>query len=143
MIEKLSIRRINLADTNAVVELWTSCDLVVPWNDPRRDIERKLKDSAELFFVGEIRKTIIATCMAGYDGHRGWIYYLAVDPKFRRRGIGAKLMQHAEQILRDQDCPKIDLMVRNSNQSTIKFYQRIGYKTDPVSVLSKRLVSDE
>ena len=108
------------------------------------DIKRKLEDSAELFFVGEIEdREVIATCMAGYDGHRGWVYYLAVDPKFRRQGIGAKLMKHAEKVLRDHNCPKIDLMVRDSNRSAIEFYQQIGYQKDPVSVLSKRLISDK
>ena len=80
--------------------------------------------------------------MAGYDGHRGWIYYLAVAPELRRRGIAAKLVEISEAELVKLGCPKIDLMVRNTNQAVIEFYQAIGYGEDPVVVLSKRLIED-
>ncbi len=139
----LAIRPYRSEDEKAVIDLWQSCGLVVPWNDPRRDIERKLQDSADLFFVAELHYRLVATCMAGYDGHRGWIYYLAVDPDFRRQGLAAQIMQHAEAVLKARGCPKIDLMVRDNNQPVIDFYQRIGYKKDPVCVLSKRLIDDE
>jgi len=137
------IRKFYPTDALAVIDLWQCCDLVVPWNDPQRDIERKLTDSPDLFFVGEIDDKLIASCMAGYDGHRGWVYYLAVDPDYRRQGLAAELMQHAEAALKALGCPKIDLMVRDTNQPVIDFYQRIGYKKDPVCVLSKRLIADE
>ena len=136
------IRKFYPTDALAVVDLWQRCDLVVPWNDPLRDIERKLTDSPDLFFVGEIDDKLIASCMAGYDGHRGWIYYLAVDPDYHRQGLATQIMRHAEAALKALGCPKIDLMVRDTNQPVIDFYQRIGYKKDPVCVLSKRLIDD-
>ncbi|MBC8402469.1 MAG: GNAT family acetyltransferase [Candidatus Marinimicrobia bacterium] len=140
---KVKIRKFHPADAPAVIDLWRRCELVVPWNDPRRDINRKLADSPDLFFVGENNERLLVSCMAGYDGHRGWIYYLAVDPDFRRRGLAAQLMQHAEAVLKLRGCPKIDLMVRDTNQPVIDFYHRIGYKKDPVLVLSKRLINDD
>ena len=139
----LKIRNFYPADAPDVIDLWQRCDLVVPWNDPQRDIERKLADSPDLFFVGDIEDRLIASCMAGYDGHRGWIYYLAIDPDYRRQGLAAQIMQHAEAALKVRGCPKIDLMVRDTNQPVIDFYHRIGYKIDPVLVLSKRLIDDD
>ncbi|MFH1853137.1 MAG: GNAT family acetyltransferase [Candidatus Neomarinimicrobiota bacterium] len=139
----MKIRLFESQDTQAVIDLWQRCNLTVPWNDPLRDIDRKLAHSPELFFVGKIGKQLVAVCMAGYDGHRGWIYYLGVDPTFRRQGLAADIMEYAEAVLKSRGCPKIDLMVRDSNQAVIEFYQRIGYMKDPVCVLSKRLVSDE
>jgi len=139
----LKIRKFQPVDASAVIDLWQSCGLVVPWNNPQKDINRKLADSPDLFFVGEIDDRLIASCMAGYDGHRGWIYYLAVDPDCRRQGLAAQIMQHAEVELKVLGCPKIDLMVRDTNQPVIDFYQRIGYKKDPVCVLSKRLAEDK
>jgi ribosomal protein S18 acetylase RimI-like enzyme len=81
--------------------------------------------------------------MAGYDGHRGWIYYLAVKPEFQKQGIASKLIREAESRLLKIGCPKINLMVRKSNEDVISFYRRIGYKDDPVVVLSKKLYQDE
>ena len=116
---------------------------MVPWNDPAADIARKCADSPELFFVGEVDGGLVASCMAGYDGHRGWIYYLAVSPAMQRRGLASKIVAHAEAALAAAGCPKIDLMVRDSNHSVQAFYHSIGYVTDPVTVLSKRLVEDD
>lgn len=127
----------------AVISLWRRCGLVVPWNDPERDIGRKLKASPDLFFVAESNDKIIGSCMAGYDGHRGWVYYLAVDPDYRRQGIGRLLMDEAEKRLLALGCPKIDLMVRENNTAVLEFYQRIGYNADKVKVLSKRLIKDD
>ena len=126
-----------------MIELWRACGLVVPWNHPARDIERKLADSPGLFFAGHLEDRLVASCMAGYDGHRGWIYFLAVHPDFRRGGFAAAMVQHAEGRLRELGCPKSDLMVRDSNTSVIDFYQAIGYRIDPVRVLSKRLIDDD
>ena len=81
--------------------------------------------------------------MAGYDGHRGWIYYLAVDESWQRQGIATMMVRHAEAELLNRGCPKIDLMVRNTNEKVIAFYKSIGYGDDPVVVLSKRLIEDE
>ena len=131
------------ADRAETIALWQACGLVVPWNNPQRDIERKCADSPELFFIGRADGRLVGSCMAGYDGHRGWIYFLAVHPDSQRRGYAARLVAHAEARLRELGCPKIDLMVRDSNAAVIEFYRAIGYQRDPVVVLSKRLRDDE
>ena len=130
-------------DESGVIELWRRCDLVRPWNHPQADIRRKCDDSRELFFVGELDGELVASCMAGYDGHRGWIYYLAVAPEFQRQGIASRLLAIAEAELHRRGCPKIDLMVRDTNQQVIEFYRALGYGDDPVAVMSKRLIEDE
>jgi ribosomal protein S18 acetylase RimI-like enzyme len=142
-MEYMRIREYRTDDEHQVIDLWMACSLVVPWNDPKSDIERKVADSPDLFFVGEIDDRIVASCMAGYDGHRGWVYYLAVVPEFQKQGLAAGIMAHAEAVLKDMGCPKIDLMVRESNAGVISFYSKIGYTNDPVVVLSKRLIEDE
>ena len=136
---ELIIRPYSRADEDAVVALWQESGLAVPWNDPHADIERKLAEERELFLVGEIGESIVATCMAGYDGHRGWIYYLCVAEEYRRRGYARAVMNAAENKLRARGCPKIDLMVRDTNLAVIDFYGRLGYSRDEVVVLSKKL----
>jgi ribosomal protein S18 acetylase RimI-like enzyme len=137
------IRQYDVADRDDVIELWKKCGLVVPQNDPGRDIERKLKVNPEWFLVGVLKGDIIGACMAGYEGHRGWINYLAVAPEFRRRGFAAKLMQEAERILRQAGCPKINLQIRASNTGVIEFYKAIGYSIDDVVSMGKRLEQDQ
>lgn len=139
---QVEIRPFRQGDESAVVQLWTDCGLVVPWNSPQRDIQRKLKVQPEMFLVGCLDGQIIATVMAGYDGHRGWINYLAVDPKHQRGGIGRRMMVEAEIRLRAAGCPKINLQVRSTNAKVIEFYRRIGFKLDDVASLGKRLESD-
>ncbi len=141
-MKEMIIRTYEPEDELQVIGLWMECNLIAPWNNPKRDIERKLNDSPELFFVGEADSKIITSCMAGYDGHRGWIYYLAVKQNLRRHGVASKIMKHAEQELRRIGCPKIDLMVRKSNEEVISFYHKIGYKDDSVVILSKRIIED-
>jgi len=130
-------------DEAAVLGLWDRCGLLRPQNDPRADIQRKLQVSPELFLVGTLDSEVIATCMAGYDGHRGWIYYFGVDPKYQKRGYGRAIMDHAERLLRKRGCPKINLQVRSSNRNVIEFYQRLGFVTDDVLSMGKRLISDK
>jgi len=125
-----------------VVELWVECGLVVPHNDPNRDIERKLRVNPEWFLVGKVNNRVVATCMVGYEGHRGWINYLAVHPDFQGSGCGRQLMQRAEEILLAAGCPKINLQVRTSNQAAISFYESLGYRRDSVVSLGKRLIPD-
>lgn len=138
----LQIRTFRRHDEDAVVALWTRCDLVRPWNDPRRDIERKLRVQPELFLIGEAAGEIVGTVMAGYEGHRGWINYLAVDPEHRRRRFGRQLMAAAEERLRDLGCPKINLQVRSSNAEVLAFYDRLGFARDDVVSFGKRLIRD-
>jgi ribosomal protein S18 acetylase RimI-like enzyme len=139
----MDFRRYETRDEKSVVQLWTDCGLVVPWNDPRRDIQRKLKVQADMFLVACLDDRVVATVMAGYEGHRGWINYLAVSPQCRRKGIGRRMMEEAEAILRAAGCPKINLQVRSTNDAVIEFYKRIGFKTDDVMSLGKRLEPDE
>ena len=137
------VRPFEPRDTEAVVALWTACGLVVPWNDPRRDIERKSRVQAEMFLVACLDRAVIGTAMAGYEGHRGWINYLAVDPKHRRHGTGRFLMLEAEKRLRAAGCPKINLQVRSTNRQALAFYEKVGFKIDDVVSLGKRLEADE
>ena len=138
----MEIRPFRPSDEESVVRLWTVCGLVVPWNNPHRDIQRKLKIQPEMFLVACLDGQIIATVMAGYDGHRGWINYLAVHPQHRHSGIGRRMMDEAESRLRAAGCPKINLQVRSKNVGVIKFYERIGFKQDDVVSLGKRLEPD-
>jgi ribosomal protein S18 acetylase RimI-like enzyme len=140
---KMEIRPFAPNDEASVVQLWNACGLTVPWNDPHRDIQRKLKMQPEMFLVGCLDGQIIATVMAGYDGHRGWINYLAVHPRRRRSGIGRRMMDEAEKRLRAAECPKINLQVRSTNAEVIAFYDRIGFKQDDVVSFGKRLEPDD
>jgi ribosomal protein S18 acetylase RimI-like enzyme len=123
--------------------LWVECGLVVPQNNPKRDIERKLKINPELFLVGILENKLVASCMAGYEGHRGWINYLAVSPNYRRRGFATDMMKATEYKLRELGCPKINLQIRVSNQEIIKFYESIGFSDDHVLSMGKRLEQDK
>jgi len=138
----LTVRSYEDRDREAVIELWKVCTLVVPWNDPERDIERKLRVRPELFLVGEVDGRIAATCMAGYEGHRGWVNYLAVSPGHRRRGFGRLMMEAAETRLAEAGCPKLNVQIRTSNREVAEFYQSIGYRTDDVLSMGKRLEED-
>lgn len=137
-----TIRPFTEADTSAVVDLWKLCDLTRPWNDPTKDITRKLTVQPELFLLAEQEGRIIGSVMAGYEGHRGWINYLAVHPDYRRAGLGRQLMAAAEKRLLSLGCPKINLQVRTSNAAAIGFYQSIGFAQDEVASYGKRLISD-
>jgi ribosomal protein S18 acetylase RimI-like enzyme len=130
------------ADREAVVALWNGCGLVVPWNDPARDIARKLSQQREMFLVAEQDGRIVGTVMAGFDGHRGSVNYLAVDPNTRKQGIARRLMSEAERLLAEAGCPKINIMVRRSNPAAAGFYGALGYEPDDVVVYGKRLIAD-
>ena len=138
----LVIRSYQPQDEEAVVQLWLQCNLVVPQNNPQRDIKRKLRVNPEWFLVGLADGKVVATCMAGYEGHRGWINYLAVSPHHRRQGIGRRIMEEAEKKLSAAGCPKINLQVREANRTVIQFYERIGYTRDLVASMGKRLEND-
>ena len=136
------IRSFKMSDEDAVIALWERCGLTRPWNDSRKDIRRKLQAQPDLFLVGEIDGEIAATVMVGYEGHRGWIQYLGVDPKRQRQGLGLAVMAEAERLLREAGCPKINLQVRTSNTNVIEFYKRLGFMPDDVVSLGKRLEHD-
>jgi ribosomal protein S18 acetylase RimI-like enzyme len=126
--------------------LWQACGLVRPWNDPHKDIARKLTVQPELFLVGTLEEEgaeqLVATAMVGYDGHRGWVNYLAVAPGRQRLSIGRRLMAEAEALLLARGCPKLNLQVRTSNTGVIAFYKKLGYAQDEAVSLGKRLIPD-
>jgi len=138
----MNIRSYQTEDRDDVIRLWRECGLVVPPNDPAGDIARKLKVNPEWFLVGESEGRVIASCMAGYEGHRGWVNYLAVSPGHRRRGFGRHLMEEAKRLLRAAGCPKINLQIRSSNTDVIAFYKSIGFGVDDVVGMGKRLEID-
>lgn len=136
------IRPFVSADRAPLVELWRDCGLVVAWNDPGRDIDRKLAVDPEGLLVALDDTGVVGSVMVGYEGHRGWINYLAVAPSHRSTGLGRELMAGAEAILRTRGCAKINLQVRSSNEAVVAFYESLGYTIDPVTSLGKRLVDD-
>ncbi len=138
----MKIRTFRSTDEAAVVRLWAECGLTRPWNDPRADIARKLTEQPELFLIGEMEGEAVATAMVGFDGHRGWVYYLAVAASHRRQSFGRALMQEAERLLEERGCPKVNLMVRSSNTEVIQFYRKLGYAEEDVVSLGKRLIHD-
>lgn len=128
--------------------LWRQAGLVVPWNDPYQDIERKLTVQPELFLVADLagrvgdEAVVVGTAMVGYDGHRGWVNYLAVDESCRGGGLGSGLMREAERLLAERGCPKLNLQVRSSNAGVIEWYRTLGYEPDNAVSLGKRLIPD-
>jgi ribosomal protein S18 acetylase RimI-like enzyme len=136
------IRAYEALDEEAVVALWAESGLVRPWNDPRRDIARKLTTQREMFLVVIDGDTLVGTAMVGYDGHRGWVYYLAVAMASRRQSIGKMLMARAEEMLIERGCPKINLLVRSTNTEVIEFYHKLGYTQDQAVSLGRRLIPD-
>ena len=130
------------SDQDAVVTLWHECGLTRPWNDPGKDIQRKLQVQREWFLVGTVEDRIVASAMAGYDGHRGWVNYLAVSPAHRGQGFGRRLMQRIEELLHEAGCPKLNLQVRTSNTEAMAFYRKLGYLQDEAVSLGKRLIPD-
>lgn len=139
----MQIRAFRPSDEAAVVALWQECGLTRPWNDPRADIARKLTEQPELFLVGTLGAKLVATAMVGFDGHRGWLYYLAVARGHRRQSCGRALMLEAERLLTERGCPKLNLLVRSSNVDVIEFYRKLGYLQDDVISLGKRLIHDQ
>jgi len=139
----MQIRPYETRDESSVIALWQACSLVRPQNDPLKDIARKLKVNPEWFLVATSEVgVIVGTVMAGYEGHRGWINYLAVAPAVRRQGVGRALMVAAEQLLRAAGCPKINLQVRPDNPAVIAFYERLGFAVEGAISLGRRLEVD-
>jgi ribosomal protein S18 acetylase RimI-like enzyme len=141
-VANITVRMFRQADTEAIIGLWRRCGLVVDWNDPNRDILRKAAVQPELFLVGLVSGRLVASAMGGYDGHRGSVYYLAVDPDFHNRGYGRSLLNEVENRLLAMGCPKINIMVRRSNTQVRDFYTAVGYGDNKVLSLGKRLIPD-
>jgi len=134
----MMIRVYEVADEDRVVELWRTCGLIVPWNDPKQEILRKLAVQPELFLVGVTDERIVATVMAGYDGHRGWLYSLAVTPDLQRQGLGRQIVEAAVARLTNLGCRKVNLQVRASNTQVIDFYRKLGFEVEELISMGKR-----
>jgi ribosomal protein S18 acetylase RimI-like enzyme len=127
---------------NEVIALWRRCNLIRPQNDPQKDIARKMKVQPELFLIGVEEGRVVATAMGGYDGHRGAVYYLGVDPDRRKKGLGREMMAALEKRLAERGCPKLNLMFRRDNGKVEQFYEKIGYQRDACTEMGKRLIPD-
>lgn len=139
----VTIRPFRLDDAQAVIALWSNAGLTRPWNDPQRDIERKLAQQADGFLVAlDDAQRLVGSVMAGYDGHRGWVNYLAVAHDARHRGIGRALMQAAEVFVRSLGAPKLNLQLREGNVAAALFYERLGYHAESLHSYGKRFVAD-
>jgi ribosomal protein S18 acetylase RimI-like enzyme len=136
------IKQFSPENEKNVIALWKRCGLSRPQNDPHKDITRKMKVNPELFLVGVEGNKVIATAMGGYEGHRGWVNYLGVDPDYQKQGFGRQIMEALEKELLSRGCPKINLQVMKDNLKAAKFYERIGYKEDPAISMGKRLIPD-
>ena len=137
------VRPYSEEDKENVISLWKSCKLIREWNNPGLDIDRKSFSSKDLFLVMEKDNEIIASIMIGYDGHRGVLNYLAVDPKFRNQGLASRLVKLAEEKLKNLGCPKINLLVRVSNIELREFYEKLAFEMqDDVVIFEKRLIAD-
>jgi ribosomal protein S18 acetylase RimI-like enzyme len=135
----MKIRTAEIKDSPTIITLWEQANLTRPWNNPEDDIKRSLSNPTSTLLVGEIVDKIIGTVMTGYDGHRGWLYYLAVENEFQKNGYGKQLVMAAEGWLKSINAPKVLLMVRESNTAVLKFYNDIGYEDNDVIVVGKWL----
>ena len=138
----MTVRAYRNDDREAVVALWQEAGLVRSWNDPYRDIDRKVATDAAGFLVAEARGAVVGVVIAGYEGHRGWIQYLGVLPGRQREGIGRALIEAAVELLRERGCPKVNLQVRRSNAGVVAFYERLGFQEDEVTSMGLRLEKD-
>lgn len=136
----MEIRSFTETDHDDVAELWRS---VFPsssaWNVPEEDIQRKLALQRDLFYVASEDNKLVGTAMGGYDGHRGWLYYVAVHPEYRRQGIGTALVRRVETGLVEMGCPKVNLQVRATNAAVVDFYRTLGYEVEERVSMGRRL----
>ena len=140
MTAAVEIRPFSDGDEGAVAALWREVFPNDPaHNVPEQDIARKREVQRELFFVAEQDNAIIGTAMGGYDGHRGWVYLVAVKPAARGAGVGSRLMHRIEEALKALGCTKLNLQVRAGNEPVIQFYEALGYSQEPRTSMGKRL----
>lgn len=135
----MEISTASKSDMDSVIALWKACELTRPWNDPAADYQMALMTETSDILLARKEDALIASVMVGFDGHRGWVYYLAVAPEHRRDGLGRIMMAEAEKWLKDRAAPKIQLMVRDDNAQAIGFYKALGYETQPVVTIGKRI----
>ncbi len=136
---KLSVRPYRGGDRDALVGLWEACGLTRPWNDPDRDIALFAETASSEIFVGLAGGGLIASVCVGHDGHRGWVYYLAVAPDARGRGHGTAILRHAEDWLKGRGVPKAQLLIRPEIRATQTFYARAGYEPNDCAIMQRWL----
>jgi ribosomal protein S18 acetylase RimI-like enzyme len=136
-LKGIEIRPFVIEDTDAVLEVWSLAGMTTPERNPRADIQKKLRHSPESFFVGALEGKVVATVMVGYDGHRGWIYSLAVKPDLQRKGIGSQMMEHVENWLRQHGCPRAKLQIDEARSDVAGFYKKLGYEVQPLVSMAK------
>ena len=137
---KISIRPFREEDQDNVIQLWDKVfPDAPPHNNPARDIRTKREVQPELFLIAVVEEVIVGTAMAGFDGHRGWVYYLGVDPDFQRRGIGTALMKRVESRLLGLGCPKLNLQIRSNNDEVQAFYESLGYFLEDRLSMGKKI----
>lgn len=139
MTAALRLRPCVPEDRDAVAALWSACGLVVPWNDPFADIALALSKPNSAILLGTLDGRVAASVMVGHDGHRGWFYYLAVDPAWQGHGYGRRMVEAAEAWLAGAGMPKVQLLVRETNQRVLAFYEALGYARSPVTMMQKWL----
>lgn len=136
----MDIRPYRPADREALIALWQACNLVVAGaNDPAADIDFCVKSQDADILIGEQAGRLVASIMVGHDGHRGWMYYVAVDPRLQKSGLGRDMVAAGEAWLKARGAPKAQLMIRETNTQVEAFYARLGYKTIPRLVMQKVL----
>jgi len=133
------IETLTRSDARVAVLLWEEADLTRPWNDAEADFLRAVEGPSSAVLGLHHDGILIGTVMVGIDGHRGWVYYLAVKPRYRRRGLGRQLMSGAETWLRQRGAPKVQFMVRSESAEVIDFYTHLGYIPQYVQVMGRRL----
>lgn len=138
-VAEVVVRPYAPADEDAVVALWEACGLTRPWIDSRSDIALKARHQPDGFWVGTAAGDVVGTVVAGFDGRRGWLNYVAVRPDLQGRGLGRRLVEVAETDLAARGCPKVNLQVRHDNAAMIAFYEHLGYADDHVVTLGKKL----
>jgi len=137
----MHVRDFRETDRRALTALWEACGLTRPWNDPNDDIDRAVAAREATILVGYADGELIGSVMAGHDGHRGWVYYLAVDPVHQGHGAGRELMEEAGLWLASRGAPKLELMVRDGNEKVAEFYEALGFERQQVTVYGKWLKS--
>lgn len=135
----LTMDTITDADIEPVVALWQRCGLTRPWNDPRADIAMARRRDNSTILIGRNGHAIVASVMVGHDGHRGWVYYVAVDPNCRKSGFGRHIMAAAEDWLRQAGILKLQLLVRRGNEQANAFYQSLGFEESTSVMFQKWL----
>jgi len=140
--EELTFRELDASDVETVTALWREVDLVRPWNDPEGDFYKALWGPTSAVLGAETDGGLVGTVMVGFDGHRGWLYYVAVAPAAQRGGVGTALTNRAEEWLTQRGAHKVQLMVRKGNDEPRLFYSELGYEPSDVTVFQKWLRSD-